>query len=115
MKPIKEKEKQRKRTGLLQFHLKTTLKAIDMGQSDLWMSFLLISKKKKVDQRKRKAKKKKRLAPVSWKNNTEGHRHGPKRSVDELPLDQQNEKSQSKKKKSNEKEKACSNFMERHH
>ena len=64
-----------------------------MGRTDLWMSFLLISKMNKDDQRKkRKAKKKNRLAPVSWKDTTfKGHRHGPKRSLVELPLDQQNE------------------------
>ena len=88
----------------------------------------------KADQRKRKAKKKNRLAPVSWKDTNKGHRLGPKRTVDELPLDQQKdtnkghrlgpkrtvdelplEKSRSKKKKSKEKEQACSSFMERHH
>ena len=62
-----------------------------MGQGHPWMSFLLISKMNKADQRKRIAKKKNRLAPVSWKDTIEGHRHGPKRSVEELPLDQQNE------------------------
>ena len=62
-----------------------------MGQRDLWMSFLLISKMTKVDQRKRKATKKKRLAPISWKDTIEGHRNERKRSVDQLPLDRQNE------------------------
>ena len=62
-----------------------------MGQRGPWMSFLLISKTNKADQRKRKAKKMERLALVSWKDTIKGHRHGPKRSVYELPLDQQNE------------------------
>ena len=62
-----------------------------MGQTDLRMSFLLISKMNKADQRKRKAKKKNKLAPVSWKDTFKGHRHGPKRSLVELPFDQQNE------------------------
>ena len=62
-----------------------------MGQRDLWLSFLLISKTNKADQRKRKAKKKNKLSPVSWKDTIKGHRHGPKRSVYELPFDQQNE------------------------
>ena len=62
-----------------------------MGQRDQCMSFLLISKMNKADQRKRKATKSKRLAPISWKDTIEGHQHEPKRSVDQLPLDQQNE------------------------
>ena len=62
-----------------------------MGQRDLWLSFLLINKMNKADQRKRKATKKKRLAPISWKDTIEGHQHEPKTSVDQLPLDQQNE------------------------
>ena len=86
-----DQKKQRKRTSLLQFHGKTPLKAIELGQRDLWMSFFLINKTNKADQRKRKAKRKKRLAPVSSKDTIKGHRHGPNRSVDELPLDQQNE------------------------
>ena len=99
---------------MLQFHGKTPLKAINMSQRDLSISFLLINKTNKADQRKRKAKKKK-ASPVSRKDTIKGIRHGPKRSGDELPFDQQNEKSLSKKKKSNEKEKDCSNFMERQH
>ena len=73
-----KKRKAKKKVSLLQFHGKTPIKAIGMGQRDLGMSFLLISKKKKVDQRKRKAKKKNRLAPVSWKDTIKGHRHGTK-------------------------------------
>ena len=86
-----------------------------MSQRDLSISFILISKMNNAHQRKRKAKKKNRLAPVSWKDTIKGHRHWPKSSVVELLLDQQNELSQSKKNKSNEKEKACSNFIEGHH
>ena len=63
-----------------------------MGQKDPWLTFLLVSKTNKADQRKRKAKKEKRLAPVSGKDTIKGHRHGPKKSLDELPLDQQNGK-----------------------
>ena len=46
------KKKQRKRTGLLYFHGKTSLKAIDISQRDLWMSLLLISKINKTIQEK---------------------------------------------------------------
>ena len=66
-------------------------KAIDMGQRDQCMSFLLISKMNEANQRKIKSTKKNRLAPVSWKDTIKGQRHGPKRSLVELPLDQQNE------------------------
>ena len=61
-----------------------------MSQRDQSISFLLISKMNKADQIKRKAKKKNRLALFSWKNIIKGYRHKPKRSVDELALDQQN-------------------------
>ena len=50
-----------------------------MGQKNLWMSFLLISKMEKNDQRKRKATKKKRLAPISWKDPIKCHLHEPTR------------------------------------
>ena len=62
-----------------------------MGQRDQCMSFLLISKMNEANQRKIKATKKNRLAPVSWKDTIEGHQHEPKRFIDQLPLDQQNE------------------------
>ena len=62
-----------------------------MGQRDLWLSFLLISKMNEANQRKLKATKKKKFAPISWKDTIKCHRHEPKRSVDQLPLDQQNE------------------------
>ena len=57
----------------------------------------------KADQRKRKAKKKNRLAPVSWKDTNKGHRLGPKRTVDELPLDQQKKKVDQRKRKAKKK------------
>ena len=62
-----------------------------MGQRDQCMSFLLISNMNEANPRKIKATKKKRLAPISWMYTIEGHQHEPKRSVDQLSLNQQNE------------------------
>ena len=66
-------------------------KAIDMGQKDQCMSFLLISKMNEANQRKIKATKKKNFAPISRRDTIKRHRHETKRSVDQLLLDQQNE------------------------